>query len=215
MDRELLCELRVLGPVTGSGTAVGVDAPSGAVRAVVGHRAQVLTGDARRRADPAADADHEALVTVNTLPGTAGGGPPSSRCSSSPTGMLVRENTAASVRRTAAVAAPALVTVGPAGSLPGSAGMVTEARDTEARAQVRGEPTGRHRRPLEGSRPDRLRPAHPIGEHRGLRTSSTRWERRCRGWHWRGAWGAARWRRGRPRHGRGREGAGTRGVPGA
>ncbi|MFJ5291336.1 hypothetical protein [Streptomyces sp. NPDC088348] len=74
MDRELLCELRVLGPVTGSGTAVGVDAPAVAVRAVVGHRAQVLTGDARRRADPAADADHEALVTVNTLPGSAGQG---------------------------------------------------------------------------------------------------------------------------------------------
>ncbi|MBO0517998.1 hypothetical protein, partial [Streptomyces beijiangensis] len=50
-----------------------VDAPVDRVRAVVGHRAQVLTGDARRRADPDAGQDEEALVTVVSVLGTAGG----------------------------------------------------------------------------------------------------------------------------------------------
>lgn len=52
------------------------------------------------------------------------------------TGMLVRENTAASVRRTAAVAAPVLVTVALAGSLIGSAESVAAARAAEAREQT-------------------------------------------------------------------------------
>lgn len=45
------------------------------VRAVVGGApgVQVLTGDARRRADPEPDRDAEALVAVNALLGTAGG----------------------------------------------------------------------------------------------------------------------------------------------
>ncbi|MCX4818415.1 FtsX-like permease family protein [Streptomyces sp. NBC_01142] len=51
-------------------------------------------------------------------------------------GMLVRENTAASLRRTAAVAAPVLVTVALAGSLLGSAASVTEAEATEARSRT-------------------------------------------------------------------------------
>ncbi|WP_374195688.1 FtsX-like permease family protein, partial [Streptomyces sp. MBT53] len=53
------------------------------------------------------------------------------------TGLLIRENTAASVRRTAAVAAPVLVTVALAGSLLGSAWTVTEAKATEARERTR------------------------------------------------------------------------------
>ncbi|WP_411076388.1 FtsX-like permease family protein [Streptomyces sp. cmx-4-7] len=48
-------------------------------------------------------------------------------------GTLVRENAAASVRRTAAVAAPVLVTVALAGSLLGSASGVTRAKDVETR----------------------------------------------------------------------------------
>lgn len=51
-------------------------------------------------------------------------------------GLLVRENSAASVRRTAAVAAPVLVTVALAGSLLGSAETVGEARATEARQRT-------------------------------------------------------------------------------
>lgn len=81
VDNELLGDLRALGPValagqaTGSGgpDAVGVDAPVAEVRRVVGDRAQVLTGDDRRRADPATERDAEALLTVNALLGTAGG----------------------------------------------------------------------------------------------------------------------------------------------
>ncbi|MGW2178522.1 ABC transporter permease [Streptomyces sp. NPDC001732] len=53
--------------------AVGVDAPVAEVRRVVGDRALVLTGDERRRADPATERDAEGLVTVNALLGTAGG----------------------------------------------------------------------------------------------------------------------------------------------
>ncbi|MFI6408742.1 FtsX-like permease family protein [Streptomyces sp. NPDC050548] len=53
------------------------------------------------------------------------------------TGLLIRENAAASVRRTAAVAAPVLVTVALAGSLLGSAWTVTEAKATEARERTR------------------------------------------------------------------------------
>ncbi|WP_329119201.1 ABC transporter permease [Streptomyces sp. NBC_01465] len=73
VDKELVRELRTLGPVQGGGNAVGVDAPADRVRAMVGHRAQVLTGDARRRADPAAARDEEAVVTVVSVLGTSGG----------------------------------------------------------------------------------------------------------------------------------------------
>ncbi|MFE5484759.1 FtsX-like permease family protein [Streptomyces sp. NPDC056527] len=52
------------------------------------------------------------------------------------TGMLVRENSAAAVRRTAAVAAPVLVTVALAGSLLGSATTVTSTKAAEAREQT-------------------------------------------------------------------------------
>ncbi|MFB7860427.1 FtsX-like permease family protein [Streptomyces sp. NPDC056069] len=51
-------------------------------------------------------------------------------------GMLVRENSAAAVRRTAAVAAPVLVTVALAGTLLGSAATVTGAKAAEARRQT-------------------------------------------------------------------------------
>ncbi|NWF27064.1 ABC transporter permease [Streptomyces sp. PKU-EA00015] len=75
VDAALLRDLRRLGPVVvrGGPDAVGVDAPAEAVREVVGGRAQVLTGDDRRRADPGADRDAQALVSVNALLGTAGG----------------------------------------------------------------------------------------------------------------------------------------------
>ncbi|MGW6462698.1 FtsX-like permease family protein [Streptomyces rubiginosohelvolus] len=49
------------------------------------------------------------------------------------TGVLVRENTAAGVRRTAAVAAPVLITVALAASLTGTVTTLEEARATEAR----------------------------------------------------------------------------------
>ncbi|WP_345672144.1 ABC transporter permease, partial [Streptomyces phyllanthi] len=81
VDGRLLAELRALGRVRTDGTArdaagvdaVGVDAPVAAVRAVVGDRARVLTGDDRRRADPSFERDAEALVAVNSLLGTAAG----------------------------------------------------------------------------------------------------------------------------------------------
>ncbi|MFI1728601.1 FtsX-like permease family protein [Streptomyces acidicola] len=53
------------------------------------------------------------------------------------TGLLVRENAAASVRRTAAVAAPVLVTVALAGSLLGSASTVAAAKSAEVRERTR------------------------------------------------------------------------------
>ncbi|MFE4831452.1 ABC transporter permease [Streptomyces sp. NPDC056672] len=51
-------------------------------------------------------------------------------------GMLVRENAAAGVRRTAAVAAPVLVTVALAGSLLGATATLNEAKATEARERT-------------------------------------------------------------------------------
>ncbi|MFB7713842.1 ABC transporter permease [Streptomyces sp. NPDC056105] len=61
-------------------------------------------------------------------------------------GLLVRENAAASVRRTAAVAAPVLVTVALAGSLMGSAESVSAAKAQEANEQTNAQliATGAH-----------------------------------------------------------------------
>lgn len=76
VDTELLRDLRRLGPVRLDGAerdAVGVNAPVGKVRDVVGDRARVLTGGDRRFADPEPGRDAEALVAVNSFLGTAGG----------------------------------------------------------------------------------------------------------------------------------------------
>ncbi|UUU31827.1 ABC transporter permease [Streptomyces sp. CA-210063] len=80
VDARLLADLRELGPVAADGAggaaaldAVGVDAPVADVRAVVGDRARVLTGDARRQVDRSYERDAEALVAVNSLLGTAAG----------------------------------------------------------------------------------------------------------------------------------------------
>ncbi|MEU4486265.1 FtsX-like permease family protein [Streptomyces purpurascens] len=51
-------------------------------------------------------------------------------------GLLVRENTAAGVRRTAAIAAPVLVTVALAGSLLGATATLNGAKSTEARERT-------------------------------------------------------------------------------
>ncbi|GGJ44012.1 FtsX-like permease family protein [Streptomyces brasiliensis] len=51
-------------------------------------------------------------------------------------GMLVRENAAAGVRRTAAIAAPVLVTIALAGSLLGATATLNEAKATETREQT-------------------------------------------------------------------------------
>ncbi|MEU9327405.1 ABC transporter permease [Streptomyces canus] len=51
-------------------------------------------------------------------------------------GMLVRENAAAGIRRTAAIAAPVLVTVALAGSLLGATATLNEAKATETREQT-------------------------------------------------------------------------------
>ncbi|MFF5101483.1 FtsX-like permease family protein [Streptomyces sp. NPDC000134] len=59
-----------LAPVS---TQLVVDADPAAVRRVVGGRARVLTGDARRLADAGADRDGEAVTALNALFGTAGG----------------------------------------------------------------------------------------------------------------------------------------------
>ncbi|MFC0597344.1 ABC transporter permease [Streptomyces palmae] len=57
-----------------AGVQLVVDADPSAVRAAVrGSGAQVLTGDARRRADADPDRDGEALTAMNALFGTAGG----------------------------------------------------------------------------------------------------------------------------------------------
>lgn len=75
VDKELLRELRTRWTLTTSGgpDAVGVDAPAAEVRALVGDRAQVLTGDERRNADPDPERDAQALVGLNALLGTTGG----------------------------------------------------------------------------------------------------------------------------------------------
>jgi len=66
------------------------------------------------------------------------------------TGLLIRENAAASVRRTAAVAAPVLVTVALAGSLLGSAGTVSAAKAAEVRERTAAQSivTGEELRPV-------------------------------------------------------------------
>ncbi|MGW6142111.1 ABC transporter permease [Streptomyces sp. NPDC055140] len=72
-------------------------------------------------------------------------------------GLLVRENAAASVRRTAAVAAPVLVTVALAGSLMGSAESVSAAKAQEANEQTNaqliatGDELSLARRPVPGA----------------------------------------------------------------
>ncbi|GGR12425.1 FtsX-like permease family protein [Streptomyces roseolus] len=77
VDTGVLRELRARWTLTGAGTgapdAVGLDAPVAEVRAVVGDRAQVLTGADRRRADPGHEDDTRELTGLNALLGTAGG----------------------------------------------------------------------------------------------------------------------------------------------
>ncbi|MFJ5827742.1 FtsX-like permease family protein [Streptomyces sp. NPDC093089] len=86
VDKEVLRELRARWTVTtGAGSpradgpratspdAVGVDGPADEVRALVGDRAQVLTGADRVRADPDPERDARALTALNALLGTAGG----------------------------------------------------------------------------------------------------------------------------------------------
>lgn len=75
VDNQLLRELKARWTLTASGgpDAFGVDAPAAEVRALVGDRAQVLTGDERRRADPGSERDADALVGLNALLGTSGG----------------------------------------------------------------------------------------------------------------------------------------------
>ncbi|MGW2015451.1 FtsX-like permease family protein [Streptomyces sp. NPDC001927] len=75
VDIELLAELKARWTVTTAGgpDAVGVHGPAAEVRTLVGDRAQVLTGNERRLADPEPERDAEALVAVNALLGTAGG----------------------------------------------------------------------------------------------------------------------------------------------
>ncbi|MFJ5709861.1 FtsX-like permease family protein [Streptomyces sp. NPDC093105] len=91
VDTDLLRELRARWTLTETATAtatepehpagatatapdaVGLDAPADQVRAVVGDRAQVLTGDDRRRADPGHERDGHELTGLNALLGTAGG----------------------------------------------------------------------------------------------------------------------------------------------
>ncbi|MEV4425404.1 FtsX-like permease family protein [Streptomyces sp. NPDC049602] len=75
VDDEVLRELRARWTVTTSGgpDAVGVDAPAAQVRALVGDRARVLTGDERTQADPDPERDARALVALNALLGTSGG----------------------------------------------------------------------------------------------------------------------------------------------
>ncbi|WOX22960.1 FtsX-like permease family protein [Streptomyces solicathayae] len=75
VDAALLNELRTRWRVTVAGgpDAVGVHGPADRVRALVGDRAQVLTGADRRLADPDPERDEQALVALNALLGTSGG----------------------------------------------------------------------------------------------------------------------------------------------
>ncbi|WP_234312196.1 ABC transporter permease [Streptomyces griseus] len=79
VDIELLRELRARwtprpDPAGGPRPdAVGLDAPADEVRAVVGGRALVLTGDERRRADPGQERDGRELTGLIALLGTTGG----------------------------------------------------------------------------------------------------------------------------------------------
>ncbi|MEV5352224.1 FtsX-like permease family protein [Streptomyces sp. NPDC052693] len=73
-----VARLRKLGPVVTDRSAAGVhrlgiEARPAAVREVVGDGARVLTGTARRLADPGRERDREALTAMNALFGTAGG----------------------------------------------------------------------------------------------------------------------------------------------
>ncbi|MFF0477973.1 FtsX-like permease family protein [Streptomyces sp. NPDC004284] len=75
VDGRVLRELRARWTVTTAGgpDAVGVDAPAAEVRALVGGRARVLTGEARTQADPDPERDARALVALSALLGTSGG----------------------------------------------------------------------------------------------------------------------------------------------
>ncbi|MGW6283583.1 FtsX-like permease family protein [Streptomyces sp. NPDC055107] len=76
------------------------------------------------------------------------------------TGVLVRENTAAGVRRTAAVAAPVLITVALAATLTGTVATLEEARATEARTAVTADfvvTSGQEGRPLPSAFVERAR----------------------------------------------------------
>jgi putative ABC transport system permease protein len=75
VDTELLGDLKARWTVTtvGGPDAVGVHGPAAEIRTLVGDRAQVLTGNERRLADPEPGRDAEALVALNSLLGTAGG----------------------------------------------------------------------------------------------------------------------------------------------
>ncbi|MGV9497542.1 FtsX-like permease family protein [Streptomyces sp. NPDC003642] len=73
-----VARLRELGPVVTDRSATGVhrlgiEADPAAVREVVGDGARVLTGTARRLAEPGPERDREALTAMNALFGTAGG----------------------------------------------------------------------------------------------------------------------------------------------
>ncbi|MFF6790914.1 FtsX-like permease family protein [Streptomyces filamentosus] len=79
VDIELLRELRARWALRQNPAgdprpdAVGLDAPADEVRAVVGGRALVLTGDDRRRADPGHERDGRELTGLTALLGTTGG----------------------------------------------------------------------------------------------------------------------------------------------
>ncbi|MGW6536815.1 FtsX-like permease family protein [Streptomyces sp. NPDC055051] len=79
VDTALLRDLRARWTLTENPAgvrrpdAVGLDAPADLVRALVGDRAQVLTGAERRRADPDHARDGHELTGLNALLGTAGG----------------------------------------------------------------------------------------------------------------------------------------------
>nr|WP_203687304.1 FtsX-like permease family protein [Streptomyces sp. SID14515] len=75
-------------------------------------------------------------------------------------GVLVRENTATGVRRTAAVAAPVLITVALAASLTGTVATLEEARATEARTATTADfvvTSGQEGRPLAAAFVERAR----------------------------------------------------------
>ncbi|MFF9473279.1 FtsX-like permease family protein [Streptomyces roseolus] len=71
--RDLRARWTLTGAETGAPDAVGLDAPVAEVGAVVGDRAQVLTGTDRRRADPGHEDDARELTGLNALLGTTGG----------------------------------------------------------------------------------------------------------------------------------------------
>jgi hypothetical protein len=107
------------------------------VRAAVrGQGVRVLTGGQRRAAEPNPDADLLAMLAPVLIPPLAWLLSAPLAASAAATGMLARRSAMTAVRRTAATAAPVLVTAGIAGSLLAGLGTMTATQQDAARSRL-------------------------------------------------------------------------------